>query len=71
MMIETVVRNTQQTSIKAILLHPSLTTANEKDRVALGVEGEGEAPHSTVCIKAQLFHVDVARTFERIDLWPA
>jgi len=54
-------------AIKFLLAAARLVSRNRKDRVAFRVEREGDAPDTVCRVKAQLLHIRVARTLERID----
>jgi len=58
-------------AIKSLLAAARLVSRDQKDRVAFRVEREGDAPDTVRRVKAQLLHICVARTFERIDAGPA
>lgn len=49
----------------------ALTFLRWAELVAFRVEREGDAPYAFCRVKAQLLHIRVARTFERIDAGPA
>jgi hypothetical protein len=58
-------------AIKSLLGAARLVSRDQKDRVAFRIEREGDAPDTVCRVKAQLLHIRVPRTFERIDAGPA
>ena len=71
MLIKSFVGLCYELAIKSLVAAARLVSRDQKDRVALRVEREGDAPDTVCCVKAQLLHIRVARTFDRIDAGPA
>ena len=60
MLIEPLIRNMQQFSIKAYLFGSALISAHQQNGLALWIEGVGYAPCASIGIKSQFLHVRVA-----------
>jgi len=58
-------------AVKSLLAAARLVSRDQKDRVPFRVEREGHAPDTVCRVKAQLLHIRVARTLERIHAGPA
>ena len=71
MLIKSFVGLCYELAIKPLLAAARLVSSDQKNGIAFTVEREGDAPHAICRIKAQLLHIGVARTFERIDARPA
>ena len=71
MLIESFVGLCYELAIKSLLAAARLVSRDQQDRVAFPVEREGDAPDTACRVKAQLLHIRVARTVERIDAGPA
>ena len=71
MLIKSFVGLCYELSIKSLLAAARLVSRDQKDRVAFWVEREGNALDTVCRVKAQLLHISVARTFERIDAGPS
>jgi hypothetical protein len=57
-------------AIKSLLAATRFVSRDQKDRVALWVERESDAPDTSSSVKTQLLHIRVTRTLERIDARP-
>jgi hypothetical protein len=71
MLIESFVGLCYEAAVKSLLAAARLVSSHQKDGVPFRVEREGDAPDTVRRVKAQLFHIRVTRTFERIDAWSA
>jgi hypothetical protein len=71
MLIVPLIRHANQIAIKAYLRGCALISSGQQDGLALWIKDLGNSPNTTIGIEAQLFHVGVARTLERICLRPA
>jgi len=71
MLVEPSIRNQKQVAIKAALSNAALVSCHQKDGFALRVESKGDTPDTPIGIEAQLLHVGVARTLQRIYLRPS
>jgi hypothetical protein len=70
-LVESFVRNPYKITIEAPLGGPALVSGHEHDRFALWVKGKSDAPDTSIGIEAQLLHVGVPRTLQRIYLRPS
>src|SRR5579884_3007238 len=55
--------------VKAVLTPARLIACYQYNRPPFGVKGEGRSPFAVGCFKAQLLHIGVLRTLERVDMW--
>ncbi len=67
MFIEPGVRLGNHLSIKALLAHSGLIPSHQKNGIPSRIKCKGNPPNTVRRVKAQLFHVGVARTVQRID----
>jgi len=68
MPVEPSIRHQKQFAIKPALCDSTLVSGHQQDGLTLRIEGERDSPYAPIGIKAQLLHVGVARTLQRIDL---
>src|SRR5271166_547423 len=68
MPVEPSIRHANQIVVKAALRNPVFVSRHQQDGLALRIKGKSNTPYASIGIKAQLLHVGVARTLQRIDL---
>lgn len=65
--VETVVCLPDQLAVETFVAHARFVARYEQDRLALRVEGEGYSPFAIHCAEAQLLHVRMAGSAQRVN----
>ncbi len=65
--VESSIRRRNQRVVKPPLADARFVSGSEQDGTTLAVKRERNAPDAAIGVKAQLFHVDIARSLEGVD----
>ena len=70
MCVESVIRLPDQLTVEPVLADARFVAGNKQDRLALGIEGKGHPPFAICRAEAQLLHVCMARSGQRVSARP-
>jgi hypothetical protein len=71
MRVEPLIGLSDELLVKTLFASPGFVARNEKNGLALRIEGESQAPFPISCAKTQLLHIRVARIVQRVHAWPS